>query len=30
MLMVADVHSNWDQLLAELSRWKELPTDGSL
>ncbi len=24
MLMVAHVHSNWNQLLAELTRWERL------
>lgn len=27
MLMVAQVQSNWNQLLAELSRWKDLNRD---
>jgi len=30
VLMVAEVHSNWNHLLAELARWKEVSRDGAL
>jgi hypothetical protein len=30
MLMVAQVESNWNLILSELSRWKELTKGGTL
>lgn len=30
VLMVAHVHSNWNDLLAELARWKGISRGGSL